>query len=413
MRCLIPLLATAALSAADFTPRHLYLTLGEDGSHSMVVTAQEALPTTTDTDRAAYSVRFDTAPHATATDFPHLASGKAWTVPVSTDSRWVHQVQLDSLQPATTYYAVLGHGDTWTKPFSFRTLPADGRPLSFVTGGDLGPYPVVAPLTKVAAQRDPAFICLGGDLFYENGDVKLVKRVDATLDLLLPNLRAPDGRMIPLVLAMGNHDARLPGFNRTLADAPFFTGFFHQADTAYFRRTIGHDAVLYVLDSGHATPVAGAQTDWLTTQLTQDSGKKYRFALYHVPLYPSHRPFDAGNDGLKLWEPLFDQFHLTAAFENHDHSFKRTHPLRGGRTIPGGTLYLGDGCWGVQPRPVDRSRPYLATAAAVNHLWEIRLTEQGAEYRAFLPDGRDFDAWPEDLPGASERQSLYRTLPVK
>ena len=41
--------------------------------------------------------------------------------------------------------------------------------------------------------------------------------------------------------------------------------------------------------------------------------------------------------------PLFDNYHLTAAFEHHDHAFKRTHLLRANQTDPGGTLYLGDG----------------------------------------------------------------------
>lgn len=43
--------------------------------------------------------------------------------------------------------------------------------------------------------------------------------------------------------------------------------------------------------------------------------------------------------------PLFEEYELTAAFENHDHTYKRTHRIRDGWWIPRGVLYLGDGAW--------------------------------------------------------------------
>jgi len=53
------------------------------------------------------------------------------------------------------------------------------------------------------------------------------------------------------------------------------------------------------------------------------------------------------------WMPLFDQFNLTIAFENHAHNYKRTKLMKYGNPTYDntGTLYMGDGCWGVKPQP--------------------------------------------------------------
>ena len=37
----------------------------------------------------------------------------------------------------------------------------------------------------------------------------------------------------------------------------------------------------------------------------------------------------------------------TVVFENHDHNFKRIHPIRDGRRDPDGVNYPGAGAWGV------------------------------------------------------------------
>ena len=34
--------------------------------------------------------------------------------------------------------------------------------------------------------------------------------------------------------------------------------------------------------------------------------------------------------GLLYWIPIFDEFGVTAVFENHVHLFKRSKPLKGG-----------------------------------------------------------------------------------
>lgn len=404
MRFLLLVLLAGTIIAGEFTPRHLCLTCEGDGDRTITINCLEPEPGP----GTVLQARYDTVVHDDPLAFPHLVTGTMHRIPGLKDGRAIHWLRLDGLEPGTTCHAVVGDAARgWSRPFSFRTLPADDRPLRFISGGDLGPWEPVDALAREAAKRDPAFICLGGDLFYENGELAGVDRVDGMLERLLPNLRAPDGRLIPMILAIGNHEVR-GHFGKTAAEAPFYHGLFAQGlRPATYRRAIGANAVLYVLDTNHVTPVGGDQTAWLANQFKLDEDRRWKFALYHVPLYPSNRAFEPNSEAMRMWRPLFDQNHLTAAFENHDHTFKRTRPMRNGVEDAHGTIYLGDGCWGVRSRPVDATRPYLAKAASLNHLWEVSVSRERVEYRAFLADGRVFDVWPADADGAAAAEVVW------
>ena len=101
---------------------------------------------------------------------------------------------------------------------------------------------------------------------------------------------------------------------------------------------------------------------------------------YHVPAYPSYRPDDTGGSAAltkrirENWYPLFERYGVKFAFEHHDHTFKRTHPIRAGKVDPKGVVYLGDGAWAVTPRkPDDKPRWYLAKTASVRHFHLVTL----------------------------------------
>ena len=123
----------------------------------------------------------------------------------------------------------------------------------------------------------------------------------------------------------------------------------------------------------------------------------YRFALYHVPLYPGFRlpqdPYAAA--GRRHWRPLFDQYRLTVAFENHDHVLKRSKLLRNDKVDAAGTLYLGDGCFGKPPRLLrgprreDRTkRWYIARSLSVAHFWLVDLSAEKAVFKGVDERGK-------------------------
>jgi len=117
----------------------------------------------------------------------------------------------------------------------------------------------------------------------------------------------------------------------------------------------------------------GTQGSWIDSQLqttVNDPRHLWRTALYHVPLWPSVR--ELGDSSVKAtreaWSPLFDKYSLHVGFENHDHSYKRTKPIRNQQVAAdgNGTIFLGDGSWGVTPR-TPSERDYLEIAKAATY----------------------------------------------
>ena len=51
---------------------------------------------------------------------------------------------------------------------------------------------------------------------------------------------------------------------------------------------------MFLLDTGHISPHGGEQAAWLDAQLSVQRNVPNKFAVYHVPLYPSVRGFDGG-----------------------------------------------------------------------------------------------------------------------
>jgi hypothetical protein len=219
-------------------------------------------------------------------------------------------------------------------------------------------------------------------------------------------MRTPDGRLIPLVAAIGNHDRKDGGGDDPAEVAPFFTGFFYQdpEGRSYFARRFGARMALFVLDSGHLAAQGGAQRDWLAAELRAKADLPVRLALYHVALFPAEQPLaDSVEAGRLHWLPLFDAFRLTAAFENHGHLQKRTLPLRAGASVAdgSGTVYFGDGCWGKSHAKSPRSdRAYLAASSPRRHFWQVTVSKEGARYRAIDGFGREFDDAAQDPSGA-------------
>lgn len=307
--------------------------------------------------------------------------------------RTVHTIELTGLKGGTTYYFIAGSKVSgFSKEFKFRTIPEDNSPLRFVTGGDMSVGSRARKIAKQAALQNPYFAMLGGDLAYANGKISRYKTWDSWLKNWTTIMKDKEGHLIPMVLAIGNHEVR-GHFMRTPAQAPFYFGYFHQnPKRSYFRRYFGKNMVLYTLDSGHAASHGGDQAKWLEKVLKEDEKIPYKFALYHVPLYPSHRiylgPFSAL--GRLHWLPLFDRYHMTACFENHDHTFKRSKILKDNKVSQKGTLYLGDGCWGVKPRTVTE-RWYLEKLSSTNHIWRIDLNDKGSRYTAIDSKGKELD----------------------
>ncbi|MBI1785239.1 metallophosphoesterase family protein [Candidatus Sumerlaeota bacterium] len=410
---LVAILSAAGSVAAD--PRHVYLTWQGDTAHSITVNYQTLPKDGKDVPES--DVFYDT--EARAPGFPQLyrynASGRSHKITGLPDGRMIHWVELTSLIPGRTYYFIAGDPLNWyTAPRKFRTIPDDADKLRFVIGGDIGTGGDPELLFQQAAAQSPDFAVVGGDIAYANDDFKEVGHWDEWLDNWERRMTTPEGLTIPMMLAIGNHEV-LGGSSRNFSNVKFYFGFFAQEfGHSYFSRRFGKNVAILALDTGHFAPHAGSQAEWLDQSLASLTSVSHRFCVYHVPLYPSHRAHDDDGSvtGRRVWAPIFEKYQITAAFENHDHTFKRTKRIRAGAEDPEhGILYLGDGCWGRPARTVDNQiRWYLDKQASLQHFWRVDVMGDRVEYRAITKSGKIFDVYPSDSPGAEEAEKMYNLL---
>jgi hypothetical protein len=314
---------------------------------------------------------------------------------VGTD-RTVRVVELTGLKPATDYEFCFYQGE---RVFKFRTMPKDlTQPVRFITGGDVyHQMDWMSDATVRAAKFDPAFIVFGGDLAYAHGgtnDEKFERWFDYFASWKT-NAVAPDGRLIPMLVAIGNHEVK--DSYRQPADkaASFYTVFSSPGPQGYTALDFGKYLSLFLLDSDHTQTIAGEQTAWLAKNLAARKKIPHVFPIYHTPGYPGFRE-DTGKQAIEVrthWSPLFDKYGVKLVFENHDHCFKRTFPLRAGKIDPKGTIYLGDGAWGVEVRKPDVSKPkwYIERSEGVRHFYVVTLFPESRHVVAVNEDGQIFD----------------------
>ena len=302
----------------------------------------------------------------------------------------VCQVQLTGLRPDTIYCVKLGK-----KEFKARTLPAQ-RPdrISFVTGGDMMHKPEWhKDGVQAMASRSPDFALIGGDLAYANGQDW--KRWLDWIEIYADHARSSDGLSIPFVVAIGNHEV-IGGYGQIPEKAPLFYNIFSfpQENDATYMIDMYEDLSVLVLNTNHTRPVED-QVEFIEQALSLRKTRKHLFALYHFPAYGIVKgglENPISQSMRKHWTPLFDKYGLDAAFENDHHIYKRSKLIKGGKVDESGTLYIGDGAWGVKTRSFDASDLwYVKEASPTMHVIEVVIENNVRTYRAINHDQKVFD----------------------
>lgn len=331
-----------------------------------------------------------------------VAKSTQWQVqpttakPYPTTESKIFRAELTGLTPGTDYQFRIGQQ---TPTYRFRTMPAKANDtISFISGGDCGTNAHAIANNIQAARQDPMFAVIGGDLAYENG-----RHADISLTFLRnysKHMIGRDGRLIPMLACLGNHDVD-GGYGKPRSKAPFFYAWFDGlfADTSYATLDFGDYLSLVLLDTGHTSAIAGEQTDWLEKTLKARADHPNVIVANHVPAYPSYRKMEGskGKDGTgagnrKHWVPLFEKYRVPVVLEHHDHTFKRTKPLIDGLANDNGVLYLGDGSWGQlrNPKKPD-DLPILAAASRDYHLSLHRIEKKERFHLAMDENGRVMD----------------------
>ncbi len=286
-----------------------------------------------------------------------------------------------------------------SEPYRFRMPPTDPSHIRFITGGDVyHQREAMDRMNRLAGRQDPLFVLMGGDLAYAN-NIKPDRWLDY-LDSWAANARAPDGRLIPKVVAIGNHETLGAGYHPNDAPGPEAASLFYSLfefpvkDDATHVVDFGNSLSLVMLDSGHTRNIS-AQTAWLRGVLEARRKTPCLFAAYHRPAWGCGTKDDSV-EIRREWSPLFEQHRVSAVFEYDHHVFCRSHPIRNGAVDPvNGVPYLGAGAWSVDVRKLDARevarRPWVARAEARNHFYLIETRPGGFSAEAMDIGGEVFD----------------------
>lgn len=291
-----------------------------------------------------------------------------------------------------------------TEYFSFKTAPKDPADIRFVTGGDLfHERKPMDEMNRQAGLSNPLFALIGGDLAYTNDNNP--DQWTEYFDSWTENARTPDGRLVPKIIVIGNHEVSNGGFNPTNAHGPekareFYAIFdFPDEKSATYILDFGDWLSFVLLDSGHTRNVAD-QIGFLETSLEARDKVPHLFVCYHRPAYGMNAKPDC-KEIQQDWCPLFEKHRVTAVFENDHHQFVRSHPITAGKIDKeNGIPYLGAGAWSVRTRPVDQAefnkRPWIANANDTNHIYLIETKAKSFTATAIDVNGKAFDSYTRE-----------------
>ena len=306
-------------------------------------------------------------------------------VPVVPDL-FYHHVQLEELKPGTTYYFVITSGDAISQELHFRTAPAEDGELKIIFGGDsrtgVEARRKINRLIAKMAEEDDSILAFahGGDYVYNGINLKEWKSCMEDHELTITST----GRMLPLVPARGNHEAKGPIYDQVLA----FPG---GAGTNYFATQLSPEILFVTLNT--ETAPDGAQKDFIEKVLSGSASIRWRAVQYHRPVYPAVK--EAGK-GLEHWVPLFEKYNVALACEADGHCIKRTVPIRAGKHDPTGVVYIGEGGLGVEQRDPKSDRWYVQPPGMVgkgHHFQLISFTEKDIAIEVVSIDGKVIDSY--------------------
>jgi hypothetical protein len=239
---------------------------------------------------------------------------------------------------------------------------------------------------------------VGGDLAY--GDGQDVVREIAFWEQWNLAARSPDGRVIPFVAGIGNHEVKGgyvqegASFEQMRERAPFFYalfgGLYRKAEPVAL--DFGTYLSLLLMDSGHVLPIS-SQTQWLKRNLENRKSIPWVFASWHVPSFPSFRSWKEQKEIVQTrteWVPVLEASQVTAVFNHHEHNLQRVESEgKGGRKIN----FFGNGALGVKARPQQcpESKRLMKAFSQSDYVNVVELRGEGATVHSLGPKGEELD----------------------
>lgn len=297
-----------------------------------------------------------------------------------------HFVRLSGLKPNTVYYFVIKDSEGISKRYSFKTAPDHPKErISIIAGGDSRNFrDARRSANALVGKLRPHLVLFNGDMTADDSAAEWKKWLDDWQETI-----ASDGRMFPVLVARGNHEAS----NQSLVEI-----FDVKALSIYYAFNIGGDLLrIYTLNTLIAT--GGEQKNWLENDLKNNAHISWKIAQYHHAIRP-HTKAKAEKDELWAnWANLFFKYAVKLLIESDSHVVKWTYPLRpstGADSQEGfvrddeeGSVYIGEGCWGAPLRDNDDDKEWTRNSGSFNQFAWIFVDQSKIEIRTVKTDGAE------------------------
>lgn len=380
-----------SISSLLFTaPKAVYLTLTDDSAHSMSVHWIER-GRKSPSGAVFYQKEGDKEWKKEAIVFPQTLADSSYSV---------KECLITGLEESS-YYLFYFEGEK--QKYLFKTLPSILKhPLKIAVGGDFTEsFSLFRKMNKVAAQKNPDFAILGGDIAYACGHGRFAAEhgsMSKWIDFFKEwqsSMQGERGRLIPVVAIVGNHDVTSKDREEQGKNSLFLKFFPSSTNRTYKTVDVAGVLCLVLLDSGHLFKVEKEQKIWLEASLKEKQKTVWKIPVYHLAAYPSvyllndPRPKNVR----KNWVSLFEKYGVKLVFEHHNHAFKRTFPMLDGKIDPLGIVYIGDGSWGVPPRKVRKDCFYLEKSLKSGCFSLLTVDARSLQVEAFNNENELIDTW--------------------
>ncbi len=311
---------------------------------------------------------------------------------VSMESKYLHEVLLQDLEPETNYFwKVVGETETGkeyeSELFSFKTKVHDESAYTFALIGDTQinsrtPWAWGKIAERVWEER-PNFIVHVGDIV-DDGRMK---------DDWVDEFFAP-GHMVmsrfPMYTVLGNHEN----------DAQFYYDYMANPEPEYYYTFSYGNAQFFMIDSNRDVQEGSEQYNWLEWELAK-SDAMWKFVVHHHPPYSSEENdhgdanYAASTMGTHTRNlvPLYEKYGVDFNLFGHTHVYERTWPLKEDMVNQKeGVIYINSGGAGGFIEDFAPTRNWFTAEIQKGHHYATFSIHEGTlVFKAIDHEGRLFD----------------------
>jgi hypothetical protein len=299
---------------------------------------------------------------------------------------------LSGLTAGTNYYFVIKDETGVSKRYWFKTAPGKPEPFTFAAGGDTKslnqPLEAGRASNRLVAKLRPLFVIFNGDFTTGNGTNPDYWKTWLTDWHSLTT--TSDGRMIPVIPVMGNHESG----NRRNLNIIFNSPYQHNDTTHIYNSLNVGGNLLHIIGLNSEIRSDSLQKAWLKNDLKAHQDFQFKMAGYHKPIFPHTQSKSEKYRLYNDWAWIFYEYGLDLSIDGDSHMHKITYPLKPDTTEQAfmgfvrddenGTMFIGEGSWGAKPRDNNDDKPWTLTSGSFNQIKWVHVFPETDEMVAHL-----------------------------